>query len=221
MADVVGGGTGNVTLYDESGNQFGTPAHPLSARIGDSSGNSLALLNANPTGSEYGLPIRNVSPFQTVRAPEESRARVGQAYTAGTGQLSLTVAATVRGTLQNPSGSGKALYVYKLSIFSSGATGFARMRINPTTGLPTEVRSANNNFIGHPTAAVGVMKADLHSSEGLGGGTDSGIELAFPSGESRDVTLSPFIVSPGITLGLSVPFAGSTTVIVNLYWWEE
>lgn len=212
---------GDVFVVLRSGRGTGTITIGNPVRIGDNNGNPLTLLATTPVGNEFALPIRNVNPFQTIRTPEEGKARNGQAFTSGTGQLTLTAAGNLRGTLTNPAGSGKSLYLYKLSVFSSSATGFARMRINPTSGLPTMLRPSNNNFIGHPTKAVGELRADTDLTTPLAGGADSGIEFAFASGETRETELPPFIVSPGLTLGLAVPFAGASTVIANVYWWEE
>lgn len=61
MADVAGGGTGNVTLYDEAGNQFGTPGNPLAATVVSTVAEPDATTTGTITVTDTGSQTANVT----------------------------------------------------------------------------------------------------------------------------------------------------------------
>lgn len=144
----------------------------------------------------------------------------GQVFLSGTGELTLSVAGNVRMVLQNPAGSGKQLYVEKLDVFSS-AVGFAELLVNPTAGVPTAVRPANNVNFGSAAVAVGRVLADTSATTALSGGIDSGVSVGVGVNVLTRYELAPIIVPPGVSLGIQLPFTGAANASVNIYWLEK
>lgn len=190
---------------------------PDSVTIADALGNKAGIANAE-TFSGYAVAVRNVNPTRQI---QEARVRAGFAFTGSSGKIDLSAAGNLRGTLANPAGSGRTIYLYTISTFSTAQGGFAHTYINPTAGLPTVLKSSNNNFIGHPRAAVGVVRVDVDALTALSGGTDTGLAIGIASNERAEIELAPFIIPPGVTMGINIPFAGATSVTFNLNWWEE
>lgn len=161
-------------------------------------------------------------PLPVSAAPVTSR-KVGEGkfFLAGSGKRTLSLAGNFRATLENPAGSGKTLYVVRLSAFAT-ATGWARLFVNPTTGLPTAApRYELNAVLGHPNPAVAVLRADTDTTVALGGGTDTEIDLAVPANERVEVDMPPLVVAAGNVVGINVPFAGAADSTMNVYWYEE
>lgn len=164
-------------------------------------------------GSEWTLPIQGLDLI-------EGAVRDGRAFKSSTARMTLAAAGNVRATIQNPAGSGRRVLVYKLTGLATG-TAWARMRVNPTTGLPVAARPVNNAYVGHPNTAVAQMKADTDLTVALGGGTDSGLDVGIPSGSRWELKLEPMIIPAGVTLGVNVPFAGAADAVMTAYWIEE
>lgn len=149
----------------------------------------------------------------------ETAQRAGRAFSASTSRLTLAAAGNFRATIQNPTGSGKNVFVYKLTGFAT-AIAWARLRVNPTTGLPATLRTNVNDFVGHPNTGVAVMRADTDLATALGGGSDSGIDIGIPNG-TRWMIETLKVIPPGITLGINAPVAGASDAVITAYWFEE
>lgn len=142
-------------------------------------------------------------------------------FVAGTGALVLTAAGDARCTVSNPTGSGVNVFLARLSLFSNAA-GEASLLINPTTGLPATAARPQLNAVIGAAAGVAVVKADTDAVTALGGGTDTGVVLAFPAATRISVDLPPFILSPGVTLGINIPVsAASSRTFMSIYYWQE
>lgn len=183
--------------------------------------NSLAsFVTLTDGGSNLGGSL--ASPF-VVTNQVSALASSGSVFLAGTGNLALTVAGNARLAFANPSGSGKTAFVFALSIMAT-ASGFGELYVNPTAGVPTATRPANNVYIGNPAAAVCVVTADTNATTALSGGTDSGVAIGIAANthETFLSDLPPLVVPAGITLGINVPFSATTSnTSVNVYWFEQ
>lgn len=145
----------------------------------------------------------------------------GRFNLAGTGRLTLSVAGNVRATFANPAGSGRNLKVVRISSSGTG-TAWASVLINPTTGLPVSApRPVLNAVAGGGLSAVGELRVDTDATAALGGGTDTGIVIGMPSGQRTHLDLPPIILTPGVTLGINVPFAGAADSAMAVYWIED
>lgn len=153
-------------------------------------------------------------------APGPNQAVDGIMFLAGSGDLALAVAGNLSLTLQNPTGSGKSLYVTRLDVFAT-ATGFAELLVNPTAGLPTVQRRVNNVNFGSSTVSVAVVMADTSTTTAMSGGIDSGVSVGAGVNALATYELPPMVIPPGVTLGLALPFTGAASASVNLYWYEQ
>lgn len=179
---------------------------------------NVALFTVDAAGNPTRLSSAN--PLPALSTPTvESKASAGAVYLSGTGNIALSVAGNLRLTIANPTGSGKTLYIYRLSTYSSAA-GFAGLFVNPTLGLPVGVRPVNNVYVGNPTVGKGVVNADENATTALGGGTDTGVTFGIPAGNHSIFDLPPLIVPAGVTLGVNVPFTGAANATLNAYWYE-
>jgi hypothetical protein len=167
------------------------------------------------------IPASGRNPDGTVFAASfvEQAAREGRAFVASTGRTTLSVAGNFRATLTNPAGSGRNLLVYRWSSMATNV-GFARIRVNPTTGLPATVRPSSAQLVGG-AAAVGVLRSDTDATVALAGGTDTGIDIGIPPNGRTVLDFPPMIVPPGNLLGVNVPFTGAADSVLTLYWVEE
>lgn len=141
-------------------------------------------------------------------------------FLAGSGRLSLSVAGNVRATITNPAGSGRNMMLARLVSFGTG-TAWATILINPTTGLPATAARPHLNAIVGAAGGAGVMKVDTDTTVALGGGTDTGIVLGSGANNRNPVDLPPIILTPGLTMGINIPFAGAADATLSLYWFEE
>ena len=138
----------------------------------------------------------------------------------GSGRLSAALANNLRATLQNPVGSGKNLFIYALTAFCT-VQAYGELRINPTTGLPVGLRTASNKRVGG-RASFAVMNADLNATTPLGGGSLASTVIAISPGRREEITLDhPFMLAPGITMGVGVPLSAAGDIVLNVSYWEE
>lgn len=145
---------------------------------------------------------------------------LGRFFLSSTGRVSLTAAGNFRATIQNPAGSGKTINLGRLAAFATG-TGYAGIRLNPTTGLPTTTpRAISNAVLGGGVAPAAVLRVDTDLTVALSGGTDTGLTFGIPGGTRTSLDLPPLVLSAGQTMGLNVPFAGAADVTMSVYWWE-
>lgn len=142
-------------------------------------------------------------------------------YWAGTGKLDLAVAGNVRAVLQNPAGSGRNIYVARVTGLATG-TAWANVYLNPSVGVPTAAaRPVNNAVLGAATSPVGIIRVDTDTTTALSGGVDTGVVLGIPANNRFSIDLAPFVVAPGVSLGFNDAFAGAASVAMSIYWWEE
>lgn len=173
---------------------------------------SLAVLVSarNEDGSIYTLPVGNIF---------SEAVNMQRFFLAGSGKLTLAAAGNVRGTISNPAGSGRNILVARLAGLGTG-TAWARLRVNPTTGLPaTAARPTINAIIGG-AAPVGILKVDTDLVTPLGGGTDTGIDIGMPASARVSLDMPPMILSPGVSLGINIPFTGAADAALSVYWAE-
>jgi hypothetical protein len=150
-----------------------------------------------------------------------SRAATGQFYMAGTGKLDLTVAGNVRAVIENPAGSGRTVHVVRMAGLATGV-GWADLFVNPTAGVPTTVaRPVTNAIVGGGQPSVAVVRADTSAVTALGGGTATGVTLGVPSGARFSLDLPPLVLAPGAVLGVNDAFAGSASLALSVYWYED
>lgn len=180
----------------------------------------MMLQFSSPEGQRLHVSAANQLPVVVTPTPSK-KVGEGKFFLAGSGKRTLSLAGNFRATLENPAASGKTLYVLRLSAFAT-ATGWARLFINPTVGLPTAApRYELNAVLGHPNPAVAILRADTDATTALGGGTDTEMDLAVPANERVEVDMPPLVVPAGNIVGINVPFAGAADSTMNVYWYEE
>lgn len=140
---------------------------------------------------------------------------------AGTGALALAAAGNARAVVANPAGSGRNVYLARLTVFSNAA-GEATLHINPTAGVPTGTARTHLNAIVGAAAGVAEIRADTSTLTPLSGGVDTGVILAFGASDRVSVDLPPLVLTPGVTLGINIPIsAASSRTVAAVYWFEE
>jgi hypothetical protein len=144
----------------------------------------------------------------------------GRAYILGSGRVTLAVAGNVRGLLTNPAGSDRNVTLVGMTAFAT-ALGWVQVLLNPTTGLPTSEIRPNLPLHPAPQVAVAQMRIDTSAITALAGGTDTGVVIALPAGAARQITPLGLVLAPGMSLGLSIPFAASADLAFSLYVVEE
>lgn len=145
----------------------------------------------------------------------------GQQFTAGTGPLVLTVAGNIRATITNPTGSGKNVSIFRLVWFAN-AMGEANLFINPTVGLPATAARPRLNAIAGLGGGVGEVRADTDATTALSGGTSTGVVVGLGANTREAIDLPPIVLTPGNTLGISVPIsATSSRSLLTVLWFEE
>lgn len=151
----------------------------------------------------------------------QQKVGLGRVMMAGSGMLNLSVAGNIRATFSNPAGSGKTISVVRLVAMAT-ATGFATVRLNPTTGLPgSAARPVLNAIAGGGNAASAQLKVDTDPTTALGGGTDTGEVIGIPANNRVSIDLPPLVLAPGVTLGIGIPFAGAANAAMSIYWVED
>lgn len=153
-------------------------------------------------------------------SPTISRVAGGRFYLAGSGQLTLAAAGNVRALIANPAGSGRNLSIVRVVVFAT-AVGYATVYINPTTGLPSGPRAPMNALVGGGEAAVGTVNIDTHLTTSLAGGVETSEVIGIPSNSRISIDLPPFVLAPGVSLGINVPFAGAADAVMSAYWFED
>lgn len=216
-------GTSNPTVVIRSSAGTGTITVGNPMRIADATTPSQQLA-VNPSGSARVTMVDGLLGISTLAVDQQAAlmTRMGKAYVAGSGQQTTggIGTTTMRGLLRNPTGSGKTIYVYCLESWSSGQTGYGSLLINPTGSLPTTAKTVNNTYVGYPNSPAAQVFFDTGAA--MTGGTDSGLTVPIPAGVINKVCLdAPFVLSPGVQLGLQAPFGGGTTAVITLYFWEE
>jgi hypothetical protein len=150
-----------------------------------------------------------------------ARVATGRFYLAGTGKLDLTVAGNVRAVIENPVGSGRTVHVVRMAGLATGV-GWADLFVNPTAGLPaTAPRPVANAIVGGGQPSVAAVRADTSAVTALSGGTATGVTLGVPSGARFALDLPPLVLAPGTSLGVNDAFAGSASLALSVYWFED
>lgn len=142
----------------------------------------------------------------------------GNVWSAGTGIQTLTSGNNLRVLFENPSGNTKSVTV---SLFRGLADGpvFIDIFTNPTTGLPTTVKTIHP---GVPTAftytGVVTFKADI-SGTALSGGTQMSTPIGLGSGAETQLVGS-FPIPVNTTVGFNFTATGNTKMYFVLVWIE-
>lgn len=158
----------------------------------------------------------------TNRALERLQAQ--KMFVADTGKVTLSVAGNFRATFTNPSTSGRNLIIAKLvAADSSSAIAWGEVWKQPTTGLPATAARPNRNLVflaaGGNDVGVGELRADTDATVALGGGDLVGV-IGVP-GATRTEIHGPFVLTPGVVIGLNVPYAGAADVAFSVYYYED
>ncbi len=176
------------------------------------------ITGVNPDGTPFTLPIEgNV----TANKPQlQTAAEQGKVYFAGSGRITLSVAGNIRATLTNPATATTNIHVVKMAGFTTAIT-WAKLLLNPTTGLPASAaRPVNNNILGQP-GDISVLKVDTDATVALGGGTDMGADVGLPNAARWELEFNvPEVLAPGVTLGIAVPFTGSADATMSFFWYR-
>lgn len=144
-------------------------------------------------------------------------AQRGELWFAGTGIASFTTSQYLRVLFSNPIGSGKKIYVTLLRFFAD-RTAFVSTHVNPTTDLPVLSRMINGGLLGLSYAGVTTFKSDV-SSLPMSGGVTASTCFALGSGSDSQIP-GPFILDPGMSVGLNCASSGLTTGFCNIRWIE-
>lgn len=145
----------------------------------------------------------------------------GRVNLAGTGRITLNVAGNLRIVAQNPAESAKTISIVRIAGLTTG-TGWASIVLNPTTGVPsTAARPILNAVAGGGIPSLLTLRADTSTTVPLGGGIDTGLVLGMPGNERVSLDLPPIILTPGVTLGINIPFTGAADAAMSIYWIED
>lgn len=123
-------------------------------------------------------------------------------HATGRGPLSVPNGDALRGTMENPVGSGKLLLVHRLRIFAASPNEYVHIHIGPTGNLPVFNVGAPNRRIGGP-AGVAVVKIDVGAN--MTGGTVLPYQIPLDSSVNTLTEFEIFptlIIPPGITIGI-------------------
>ncbi len=147
--------------------------------------------------------------------------RSGNAFFSSTGRVE-GVAGNLRLTLVNPANSKKRIFIHRIVMFAV-AISWAKIRINPTSGLPaaTSTKKVQNKVLASNINSVATLRADVDPLIGIGGGVDTGIAIPIPANIREPVDFHSLIIDPGNTFGLNVSPNTTADSLVTLYWWEE
>ena len=139
-----------------------------------------------------------------------------------------TVANRFNHTFTNPVGSGKNIFVTRIDVSSSVGANYPSIYRNPTGNLPTTVQLYLNADLSVVTAPVAVLKADISAQTAQGAGAFTGGTLIGYShgpgallGGSYEKSLSPFLVPPGTSFGVTSQYLNAIILWVAFEWWEE
>ena len=152
----------------------------------------------------------------------ETRVKAGTAYIASVGKLTLSLGIlNMKATIENPSGSGKTLYVYALEVAQDGlALAWPSLLLNPTTNKPggTAGTSKFNQNPGSANTTVALIKSAVEAST-MSGGTDLGA-IPIPTGRQvyRDHI---YVLPPGTTLGMNLVGSIGLNGMIRAFYWEE
>lgn len=150
-----------------------------------------------------------------------SKVGVGKFFIASSGRMTLAAAGNLRAIIQNPAGSGKTVNVARMAAFAT-ATGYATIYLNPTIGVPTVApRPYLNAVAGGGLPALATLRVDTDLTVPLSGGTNTGLVIGVPANARSTLDLPPIVLAAGVSMGLSIPFAGAADATLSIYWWED
>lgn len=123
-------------------------------------------------------------------------------FATGRGPLVVPNGSALRGTMENPVGSGKLLLIHRLRVFAASPNEYVRIHIGPTTNLPAFVVPSSNRRIGSPSG-VAVVKIDVGAN--MTGGTVLPYQIPLDSSVNTLTEFEIFptlIIPPGVTIGI-------------------
>lgn len=143
----------------------------------------------------------------------------GQAWVASTAYTNLTLGNYLRLVVANPTGSGKTLYLYNISVSSNnlGASNFKLYR-NPTTVVTgTTVTPLNQHMYDGIFTSVANVNFDTSGTD-LSGVVQKYVPSLSNQEENYDQEL--YTIGAGWSLGISVRALLTTNLIITLDWVE-
>lgn len=149
---------------------------------------------------------------------EQHQTASGWSFISGSSMTAVGIGASLRFTIANPSGSTRSCFVSIISAYSTQQA-FARIRINPTTNLPSTARPEINLSTSSSNVANCQVAADVGAA--MTGGTDTGIDLAFSANTWVDTLARTFLIAPGTTFAISVPITIAASVDLVAAWYEQ
>lgn len=192
-------------LTDTDGNPLGTAISPMRT----------ALVNAQgvATGSST-MPLY-------VSNPAEVDLMQGRAFIASTGKITTLQAQSVAVLFSNPATSGKAIVVSAITIMNdiTQAT-WADMFVNPTTGLPTIRIHMTKNAVFTVANNNNGSVLEVRAATGTLGGVPISLQLAVQPSHREVFSQAPFVIHPGVSVGLNLNFKGAGSGEVSAYYRE-
>lgn len=145
-------------------------------------------------------------------------AKNGMLWMAGTGKVDVPNNNYLKATIAVASEATRPITIVRCGLTTTGAA-FTHFFINPTTNLPTTVKTPNNAVMdGRAYTGLSTCKADSGASA-MGGGTATSVSVG-NGAAGRSTIDGPFILRPGYMIGFDTFAAGAFSMAFNIYWIE-
>jgi|SRR6185312_16703314 len=143
----------------------------------------------------------------------------GQGWTASTANTTLALNNYLRFVVSNPTGSGKTLYIYNISIYSSnvGQSNLKLVRNPATTVTANTVTPLNQHLYDGIFTTVANVAYDTNSSD-LAGVVQK--YLPALTNAENDFNNELYTVSAGWSLGISSKALLATNTVISVDWIE-
>lgn len=143
----------------------------------------------------------------------------GRAYLLSTGQLALALAGNINVLIRNPTDSGVAVTILGGVAFGT-VTGWATVRFDPTSGLPTTAQTTSRvNRAVASTASVEIL-AEASATASLDGG-EVGPVIGVGANIRTEIEPLGIVLAPGQSVGIGSQFGAAANLAVTVYVVEE
>jgi hypothetical protein len=163
------------------------------------------------------MPVR----FGNARAQDvgvSQFAANGMLWMAGTGKVDVPNNNYLKASIALAADASKPVTIIRCGLTTTGAA-FTSFFINPTTNLPSTVKTPNNAVMdGRAYAGKVTCKADA-GALAMSGGTATSVSIG-NGAAGRSVVDGPFILRPGFMIGFDTQSAGAFSLAFNIYWVE-